>query len=62
MEEFLLNLIGNYAFPVVMCIYMCKRMNDESNSHREEVDKLSTAIENNTLVITKLAERMDVKE
>lgn len=64
MDTFL-NIIGNYAFPIVCCIamaYFVKYMYDQTNSrvdklnddHKNEVDTLSNVIRNNTVAIEKM--------
>lgn len=60
-----LNILGNYAFPIVCCIvmaYFVKYMYDQTNSrvdklneeHKNEVDTLSNVIRNNTVAIEKM--------
>lgn len=54
----LTELIGSLGFPIVCC-YVLWKSNEKSNElHRQEVDELRKAIENNTRVITQLMERM----
>lgn len=64
MDTFL-NILGNYAFPIVCCIamaYFVKYMYDQTNSrvdklneeHKNEVDTLSNVIRNNTVAIEKM--------
>lgn len=61
----ILTLIGNYAFPIVMCIALFWKMdkdqktNMEANEkrdqlHREEMDSLRQALDNNTAAIAQL--------
>lgn len=64
------TLIGSLGFPIVACLGMAwffAKVNDnyrsdikEMNSqHKEEMDKMTEAINNNTLVIQKLIDRME---
>lgn len=66
----LVTLIGSLGFPIVACLGMAwffAKVNDnyrsdikEMNSqHKEEMDKMTEAINNNTLVIQKLIDRME---
>lgn len=66
----LIQLIGNYGFPIVACIFIgwyVKYTNDKNREqleklqmlHREEVSEMTKAINNNTLVIQKLVDRME---
>lgn len=61
----LATLIGQYCFPIVACCVMAYwvKYQAESNredvkelraEHSEEVDKLTEAINNNTLILNKL--------
>ena len=54
-----LNLIGNYAFPIVCCVALFWKMNKDESLHKEESDKFSEAVNNNTLVLQKLLDRFD---
>lgn len=68
MQE-VLTIINTVGFPVAMCIFLCwyikdateknreeiKKINEE---HREEVKEITRALENNTLALTKLCEKM----
>ena len=61
----ILNMLGNYVFPVVACCvmaYFVKYMYDQTNArvdklneqHKSEVDNLSTVISNNTIALEKI--------
>lgn len=63
------TLITTVGFPIAMCLlfawYIYKR--DEKDSakdleHKEEVDKLSEAITNNTIVMEKILKLLSLKE
>lgn len=63
------TLITAVGFPIAMCLlfawYIYKRDEKDSTKdleHKEEVDKLSEAINNNTIVIEKLLKILSVKE
>ena len=55
----ILNLIGNYAFPIVCCIALFWKMNKDESLHKEESVKFSEAVNNNTIVLNKLLDRFD---
>lgn len=55
----IVDLIQNVGFPVAACIYLAWRAQLESKQHKEEVDKLSSVIESNTLAIQHLTDSMD---
>ena len=52
------TLITTVGFPVVVCLammYYVKYLNDQ---HKEEIDKLSEALQNNTLVMQRLLTKL----
>ena len=62
----LLTVIGNYAFPVVMCLLLFKKLdNDQAKTqealdkrdqlHREEIQSLRSSLDNNTAALNALA-------
>lgn len=55
----IMELISNNLFPIVACGALFWKLNKDDTDHKEEVDKLSGVIQNNTNVITKLIERME---
>lgn len=58
----LTNLIANIGFPIVCCGMMGYLWYQESNKHEEEMKALSEAIHNNSVVIQKLCDKLDVLE
>lgn len=55
----LLTLIGSYAFPIVMCVAFFWKLDKEEERHKEEMDKITEALHNNTLAIQHLADTME---
>lgn len=55
------QLIGSLGFPIVACIMLYLRMEKADERHREEMDKLTESLNNNTLALTKLSERLSSK-
>lgn len=69
----ILTLIGSYAFPIVACVAMGLYVKDTTDAHRKDVAELNKqhrdemaeitkAINNNTIAIETLCERMTVNE
>ncbi len=54
----LASLVGSLGFPIVACCYMAWNHEKESQRHNEETMKTVEAINNNTVALTKLAERL----
>lgn len=72
-----LQLLGSYAFPIVACIYMAIYVKEMSKSNREDTkalneqhtkemnafkDEIKEALNNNTVALTRLCERLDREE
>lgn len=73
MQIDILTLIGNYAFPIVMCIALFWKMdkdqkeNREENSkrdeiHREEMNSIRESLDNNTAALVQLTLQMQTKQ
>lgn len=50
------QLIGSLGFPIACVIAMFYMWNKEREDHKTELDQLRTALENNTLALTKMEE------
>lgn len=55
------ELIGNYAFPIVMCAALFWKINDQDKQHKEEMKQVTDALNNNTLAVTRLVEHFEEK-
>lgn len=42
-----------------MCLIMCYYINKINDAHKEETDKFADALNNNTVVLQKLCDRLD---
>lgn len=60
--EWIVEFLGNYAFPIVMCLLLYKQNNEQDKRHAEETTELSKVISNNTAVIQQLASKIDNME
>jgi hypothetical protein len=69
----ILTAIGSFGFPVVMCIVVCfyvkyiidknsEQLEHITEQHREETKEMTKAIENNTVALTRLLERLNRDE
>ena len=50
----LTTLVGSLGFPIVACGAMFYEMHQQNRRHAEEMEKMSSALENNTLALTEL--------
>lgn len=55
----IIQLVGSLGFPIVMCGALFWRMVKSDEQHKAEMDKLSEAINNNTIALTKLSDNID---
>lgn len=52
------QLISNIGFPVAVCLICFWYINKQSEEHKAEIDELTKALNNNTLVMQRLADRL----
>lgn len=66
----IIQLISSLGFPIVACIFVAIYTTKQSDNyradikelqkdHKDEITQLRTALENNTLVIQKLIDKLD---
>lgn len=55
----LIQLVGSLGFPIVACGALFWRMVKSDEQHKEEMSKISEALNNNTSALVKLTERLD---
>lgn len=52
------QLVGSLGFPIVACGAMFWKMNKQDQDHKEEMTKVTEAVNNNTEAIIRLTEHM----
>ena len=57
--EIITTLIGQYAFPIAMCIYLLLQQAKDNNRHKEEIVAMAAAIDNNTKAIDRLIDHLN---
>ncbi len=55
----IIQLVGSLGFPIIMCGALFWRMVKSDEQHKAEMDKLSEALNNNTIALTKLSDNLD---
>ena len=55
----IIQIVSSLGFPIVMCGALFWRQVKSDEQHKAEMDKLSEALNNNTLAITKLSDKLD---
>ena len=53
------TLIGNLGFPIACVVAMFIMWNKEREDHKNEMTEVTKAIENNTIAVTKLVEKLN---
>jgi len=57
--ESIAQIISTLGFPIAVCVYMFYSQEKERETHKNETDKLTEALNNNTLVIQSLKDAID---
>lgn len=52
------NLISNLGFPIACVVALFYLLNKQREEHKEECSKFTEAINNNTIALTKLADKL----
>lgn len=52
------QMIGALGFPIAACIAMFYQMNKQGEQHKQEMDAVKDALNNNTLVLQKLVDKL----
>lgn len=55
----IIQLVGSLGFPIVACSALFWRMVKSDEQHKEEMAKMSEALNNNTSALVKLAEKLE---
>lgn len=48
----IMQVIGSLGFPIVMCILLYKHLDEEQKAHKEEISKLTDAIQDLKLTLS----------
>ena len=54
----IVTVISTLGFPIAVCLICFWYINKREQQHKEEVDSLTTAVQNNTLIMQKLVDRL----
>lgn len=52
-------IVGTLGFPIVMCLMFFKYIKQMTEQHAREVKELSEAVNNNTLVMQQLIDKLE---
>lgn len=56
----IIQLVGSLGFPIVCCGALFWKQVQSDKQHVEEMDKMSAALNNNTLALQKLTDKLDI--
>ena len=59
LSNWILNAICQVGFPIVVAGAMFWKMNKQDGDHKEEMQKVTEAINNNTLALQKLIDKIE---
>lgn len=54
----IVSVISSVGFPITMALLLLWYIYDSNNKHKEEIDRMSEALNNNTTAITKLLDAL----
>ena len=54
----IVSVISSVGFPITMALLLLWYIYDSNNKHKEEIDRISEALNNNTIAITKLLDAL----
>ena len=55
----IMQAIGSVGFPIVMCLLLCWFFLKQSENHKEETKEFTQALNSNTQILQKLADKID---
>ena len=58
----IMQMITTVGFPIVMCLLLMWYTKDALEKHKEESEKFTTALHENTLVLQRLCDKLDLIE
>lgn len=60
MQE-IVTIITNLGFPIAVCIMMAMYIRELTNKHQTETKEFTEALNQNTIVLQKLCDKLDVE-
>lgn len=58
----LVTIVGSLGFPIAACMGCMWYVKYQADNHKEEINKITESLNNNTLVIQKLVDKLDMDE
>lgn len=57
----IVTLITNLGFPIAVCIMMAMYIRELTNKHQAETKEFTEALNQNTIVLQKLCDKLDIE-
>ena len=57
----IVSVISTLGFPIAMCLILCYYVSKINESHKAESKEFADALNNNTIVLQKLCDKLDVE-
>lgn len=54
----IVTIISTVGFPIAACVALFWQTNEMQKNHKEEMDGVKEALDNNTLVVQKLVDKL----
>lgn len=55
------QIVSTVGFPIAMCVALLWYIKDTNDKHKQETEKFTEALNNNTLVLQKLCDTIGVE-
>lgn len=55
------QMISTVGFPIACCIIMFQALTKEQENHKQEMSAVTAALNNNTIALTKLSDKLEAK-
>ena len=55
------QIVSTVGFPIAMCVVLLWYIKEQSNNHKQETEKFTEALNNNTLVLQKLCDTIGIE-
>lgn len=60
--DMIMQAISTLGFPIVVAAALFWKMNQQDKDHKEEMQKVTEAVNNNTLALQKLVDKWEVSK
>lgn len=57
----IIQIVSTVGFPIAMCVALFWEIKEITDKHKEETEKFTEALNNNTLVLQKLCDTIGVE-